>query len=250
MAKPIGRLGGPGLIPVSFVEIQNMATGTPYAQGEIDLAGKALDPTVVSEMIRGGALPPVEEWKKMTADYKQSSIALGRFDFGPGPKTTSPPADGSRSPGYAPNGSSRSSANGDAGPSRQKSASPPSGMRSSSGPRQATSAYEPSRDRLAPASGYLSQSTPSLHGQTDRRSGGGSYRDEPDQSVEAITPDNAFDHYGLVVQAVVESFHFEEGSFWFHVHCAFGTGASLIIYRLYEDFHSFQISCVASPRSP
>lgn len=217
-----------------------------------DLAGKALDPTVVSEMIRGGALPPVEEWKKMTADYKQSSIALGRFDFGAGPKATSPPADGSRSPGYGPNGSSRSSGHGDAGPSRQKSASPPSALRSSAGPRQTSSAYEPSRDRLAPASGYLSQSTPSLHGQTDRRSGGGqsrgSYRDEPDQSTEPITPETAFDHYGLVVQAVVESFHFEEGSFWFHVHCAFATGASLIIYRLYEDFHSFQVSCVPRHR--
>lgn len=184
----------------------------------------------------------------MTAEYKQSSIALGRFDFGPGAKATSPPADGSRSPGYGPNGSSsRSSANGDPGPSsRQKSASPPSGMRSSSGPRQTSSAYEPSRDRLAPASGYLSQSTPSLHGQTDRGSGGGRSRASyTDPAAETITPDNAFDHYGLVVQAVVESFHFEEGSFWFHVHCAFATGASLIIYRLYEDFHSFQIACVA-----
>lgn len=71
VAKPIGRLGGPGLIPVSFIEIRDMATNTPVPdpQGAIRRAG----------------IPRVEEWKKMAAEYKNSSITLGKFDVGAGP---------------------------------------------------------------------------------------------------------------------------------------------------------------------
>lgn len=66
VAKPIGRLGGPGLIPVSFIEIKDTATGQPVA-----------DP---NEAVQRAGVPKVEEWKKMAADYKNSSISLGKFD--------------------------------------------------------------------------------------------------------------------------------------------------------------------------
>lgn len=71
VAKPIGRLGGPGLIPVTFVEIRDMASNkaVPSAQDAIKKAG----------------IPKVEEWKKMAADYKNSSITLGKFDSGQAP---------------------------------------------------------------------------------------------------------------------------------------------------------------------
>lgn len=66
VAKPIGRLGGPGLIPVSFIEIRDMTTGqaVPDAQAAVQRAG----------------VPKVEEWKKMAAEYKNSSITLGKFE--------------------------------------------------------------------------------------------------------------------------------------------------------------------------
>lgn len=66
VAKPIGRLGGPGLIPVSFIEIRDMVTGqaVPDAQDAVTRA----------------RVPKVEEWKKMAADYKNSSITLGKFE--------------------------------------------------------------------------------------------------------------------------------------------------------------------------
>jgi bud emergence protein 1 len=66
VAKPIGRLGGPGLIPVSFIEIRDMVTGkaVPDPQDAVQRAG----------------VPKVEEWKKMAADYKNSSITLGKFE--------------------------------------------------------------------------------------------------------------------------------------------------------------------------
>jgi hypothetical protein len=66
VAKPIGRLGGPGLIPVSFIEIKDMSTGQTVT-----------DP---QEAVRRAGVPKVEEWKKMAAEYKNSSIALGRLD--------------------------------------------------------------------------------------------------------------------------------------------------------------------------
>ncbi|KAG5370125.1 Protein scd2/ral3 [Yarrowia sp. C11] len=66
VAKPIGRLGGPGLIPVSFIEIRNMASG----EAVVD----------VEAAVRAAGVPKVEEWKKMAADYKASSIPLGKFD--------------------------------------------------------------------------------------------------------------------------------------------------------------------------
>ena len=62
VAKPIGRLGGPGLIPVAFVEIRDPATG------------KSIE-------ILPDSIPMVEEWKKATAEYKAASIPLGQFDL-------------------------------------------------------------------------------------------------------------------------------------------------------------------------
>ncbi len=41
VAKPIGRLGGPGLIPVTFVEIRDMASNTPVANPKMPCAEPA-----------------------------------------------------------------------------------------------------------------------------------------------------------------------------------------------------------------
>lgn len=66
VAKPIGRLGGPGLIPVSFIEIRDMTSGQAV-----------IDP---HEAVKRAGVPKVEEWKKMTAEYKNSSITLGKIE--------------------------------------------------------------------------------------------------------------------------------------------------------------------------
>ncbi|KAK8051087.1 SH3 domain-containing protein [Apiospora rasikravindrae] len=68
VAKPIGRLGGPGLIPVSFIEIRDMGSDAPIANAQ--------------DAVRRAGVPKVEEWKKMAADYKNSSITLGKFAGG------------------------------------------------------------------------------------------------------------------------------------------------------------------------
>lgn len=66
VAKPIGRLGGPGLIPVSFIEVRDMITGEPVPNP--------------LEAVQRARVPKVEEWKKMAAEYKNSSISLGKFE--------------------------------------------------------------------------------------------------------------------------------------------------------------------------
>jgi bud emergence protein 1 len=70
VAKPITRLGGPGLIPVSFIEIRDMTTGQAVSdtQAAVTAAG----------------VPKVEEWKKMAADYKNGSIPLGKLETNSG----------------------------------------------------------------------------------------------------------------------------------------------------------------------
>lgn len=66
VAKPIGRLGRPGLIPVSFVEVRDPITNQPIRD--------------LDALIDQGALPKVEEWKRQMLNYKATSISLGVLD--------------------------------------------------------------------------------------------------------------------------------------------------------------------------
>lgn len=66
VAKPIGRLGGPGLIPISFIEVRNIGSNQPVANLE--------------QAIIDANVPRVEEWKRMAAEYKASSIPLGKLE--------------------------------------------------------------------------------------------------------------------------------------------------------------------------
>ncbi|KAJ7237225.1 hypothetical protein B0H12DRAFT_113884 [Mycena haematopus] len=75
VAKPIGRLGRPGLIPVSFVEIHDPSTGRPIPD--------------VNALMDRGDLPKVEDWKRAMFNYKQNSIALGVIDS-PNPRDSVP----------------------------------------------------------------------------------------------------------------------------------------------------------------
>ncbi|KAI8387534.1 hypothetical protein BD560DRAFT_382793 [Blakeslea trispora] len=66
IAKPIGRLGGPGLIPVSFVQVRDVATGE-----------------LIDDKDEKPSLPGVDDWKKMSQIYEESSIPLGHFEDKP-----------------------------------------------------------------------------------------------------------------------------------------------------------------------
>ncbi|CAH7669926.1 hypothetical protein PPACK8108_LOCUS4585 [Phakopsora pachyrhizi] len=77
VVKPIGRLGGPGLIPASYIQAQEMASG------------KFLSPQKIRSLIQSGVIPDINQWKQATAAYKGSSISLGCFDF-PHPQSQFP----------------------------------------------------------------------------------------------------------------------------------------------------------------
>ncbi|CCE65519.1 hypothetical protein TPHA_0L01660 [Tetrapisispora phaffii CBS 4417] len=67
IAKPIGRLGGPGLVPIDFVSIIDISTG--FATGN-----------KIKDDIIAANLPTVKEWKSNVTKYKNSNIALGSVD--------------------------------------------------------------------------------------------------------------------------------------------------------------------------
>ncbi|KAF5124446.1 hypothetical protein DV452_000155 [Geotrichum candidum] len=66
VAKPIGRLGGPGLIPINFIEIRDIGTNKPVSD--------------LNDALNRAHVPYVEEWKRLAAEYKASSIPLGKID--------------------------------------------------------------------------------------------------------------------------------------------------------------------------
>lgn len=204
-------------------------------------------------MVRGGALPPVDEWKKSTAEYKQASIPLGRFDFASNNSnnTNSPTVQSSTS--QVPNGLG--------GPSREDRQ--PSNNRQIASQYDTAAAGNNSRQQTYGMES-ASQSAPALHQpkndyQDTQRRSAQSYRDTaasgnfdrsvPDQACEEEERQEEEDYvakYGLLAQASVESFHQEEGSFWFHMRCTFTSSYSLVLYRLYEDFYEFQIALMDS----
>lgn len=89
IAKPIGRLGGPGLVPVGFVSIIDIKTG--YATGND-----------VMEDISSVDLPTIQEWKGNVAKYKASNITLGQVEHEFEGNNTIPEEDAQNYSGYTP----------------------------------------------------------------------------------------------------------------------------------------------------
>ncbi|KAJ1929348.1 bud emergence protein 1 [Tieghemiomyces parasiticus] len=65
VAKPINRIGGPGLLPVSFIQVRDLKTGQPV--------------TNLLEMLRNNniKLPGVAEWKREAIEQDRQHIPLG-----------------------------------------------------------------------------------------------------------------------------------------------------------------------------
>ncbi|OAV99549.1 hypothetical protein PTTG_06098 [Puccinia triticina 1-1 BBBD Race 1] len=253
VAKPIGRLGGPGLIPVSFVEVQDVNTG------------KALAPNQVQDLIRSSVVPAVEEWKKATAAYKGNSIPLGKFDFA----ASSPPMPATNSHVSANPGSFNHPTS-----SRSTSTSHTRQQSSGVGYDHPSSARAPQHDSWHGAGGggdpsaynrHSRQSStnapwngPSTSSRQSPTQQGRHYQDElhPESGPEGdgyATVDELRERYGVVVHASVESFHFEQGHYWFHLRAHFSRISEdgqdeqttvLVLYRLYEDFYDFQAALI------
>ncbi|KAF9925733.1 bud emergence protein 1 [Linnemannia zychae] len=221
VAKPIGRLGGPGLIPVNFVEIRDMVTGKPIN---------------VPEMLRqtGTAIPRVEEWKKQAMEYKANSIPLGRIDDQSKqqqqPLQQSVPAQqqlSSHVPGMSmhPQQFIQQQQQQNVGPTIQQLKNKMSrGDLKSQNTRELGARRRPSQEdlgrRMDLSNGAIAR--PLLNDVYDENNG----------------------HAGpnRVVNASVESFHHEDDQYWFTLRVELASGAIRNLFRLYEDFYDFHIA--------
>ncbi|CAG8770828.1 237_t:CDS:1, partial [Acaulospora morrowiae] len=194
VAKPIRRLGGPGLIPVSFIEIRDHATG------------KAVEN--IQELMDKSVVPKVEEWKKMTQDYQENSISLGRLGLSADSKLA------------------------------------PVGMDPVPVTLNPNLAHAPFDNRSGPLG--LQDSVPS--GSLDfsaenfsRNSDASETLPISPQQLEFEDPESSLQD-DKIISASVEMYHFEDERYWFLVRVGLASGCFRILYRLYEDFYDFQIS--------
>lgn len=228
VAKPIGKLGGPGLIPVSFVEMKDLKTGVP-------LEG-------VQELISTGVVPKVEEWKKMTADYKKNTIPLGRLDSSSQGVVNSP---------FAQQGSFNQQAGGQSTSNGMGGGGV--GARGFGGPGPAPLPTPPPKDDFG--SDFMDTSSTSSMQQQQEGAEGFPPGMPPGEPLPV----------GIISSSTVDSFHFEQGDYWFRIQATHiasllslppslrptrtsipvapeGEQRDLILYRLYEDFYEFQIA--------
>jgi bud emergence protein 1 len=199
VAKPIGRLGGPGLIPVSFIEVKDMATGQTVA-----------DP---QEAVRRAGVPKVEEWKKMAADYKNSSISLGKLE------------------------------------SAQQQVTSDMGRMSVSNtgsqqPPQSSNGYV-SSFRSAAASEDANRN---LQGQqmNQQRSGRGSAQQQPQpyRSSQQQQQQQQQQQPRLLapISASLPRYCFDNDMYWYIIECEMEDGRHWELSRYYADFYDFQIA--------
>lgn len=197
VAKPIGRLGGPGLIPVSFIEIRDMATNTPVPNPQ--------------DAIKRAGIPRVEEWKKMAADYKNSSITLGKFDVGGGP----PPQQGIEQ-----------------GMERMSLQQNNSRTSQNNGQQPNVSYTQADLLRFALMLMYPWQQS----GQNSQRN---TQTQQPYQAPQAASPGSQL---YAPISARIPRYCFAEDKYWFVIEAALEDGRHWELSRYYEDFYDFQIA--------
>lgn len=84
IAKPINRLGGPGLVPVSYVKIIDLLNPLSN-QPDVDTSDKE----AVARAIDSFKIPTVEQWKDQTAKYQALTIPLGSISNSQTPPVSS-----------------------------------------------------------------------------------------------------------------------------------------------------------------
>ncbi|KAI8363586.1 hypothetical protein B0O80DRAFT_17193 [Mortierella sp. GBAus27b] len=236
VAKPIGRLGGPGLIPVSFIEIRDMVSGKPIN---------------VPEMLRqtGTVLPRVDEWKKQTMEYKANSIPLGRIDANEASQQVQPQPQ----PQPQPAAQHAHQYQGHAQYAPQLSYAPGPMPYQPPPPQQNGPTLQQIKNKVS--RGDLknqnvrdpsSRRNPSQDLDTSRRLPSNGRAMTP-VSMRSFSNDSYDDgRYNnsstRIIHATVESFHLEDDQYWYSVRIELASGAVRNLFRLYEDFYNFHIA--------
>lgn len=190
VAKPIGRLGGPGLIPVSFIQLRDMGSDRPVPEH------------LVAEKL--AAVPKVEEWKRMTAEYKASSIPLSRYGSD---QALSSLRD------------SRASSTGSSHHSDQHQ-------------QQQQHLYQ-QQQQQGQQLGYRTaqQQQQQQHHHQHQHQPQQRHHNHPGANVNQV----------FVVNASVERYAFDGGRYWYLVICELSNGRFRNLCRYYQDFYDFQI---------
>ncbi|KAI9033652.1 hypothetical protein CLU79DRAFT_830026 [Phycomyces nitens] len=228
VAKPIGRLGGPGLIPVSFVQVRDVVSGEII--------------TNVSDLMQTSSdfIPNVDAWKKMTQGYEASSIPLGCIDKQPQPQPQ-PQYQPQYQPQPKPQDTTtegRSVKSGSSWSSRSSGSHP--AVMAATMERSMPSKQPMDEEQLddmmdiyglkhitSPTNRPLSEEYLSRHNSGSRSRVNG-------DEAQYIRP--------VVVSAVIDSFILEGDQYWFVVYTRLSNDTHRILYRLYEDFYDFQIN--------
>ncbi|KAF9898711.1 bud emergence protein 1 [Lobosporangium transversale] len=222
VAKHIGRLGGPGLIPVNFVEIRDMATG------------KRID---VQEMLRqtGTAIPRIEEWKKQALEYKANSIPLGKLEAGEAQQQQQQQQHHQHQ-SYHQQGVNpqqfmqQHQSNQNTGPTLQQLKN-----KMSRGDLK-------SQQREPNLRGHASQDFDSARRMTNRDEGNGMNTGTASSKGNSDSYDNHDLDVPRLLFASVESYFQEDDQYWFTVKVELSNGMTRTLYRLYEDFYEFHIA--------
>ncbi|KAF5102253.1 hypothetical protein D0Z00_000436 [Geotrichum galactomycetum] len=194
VAKPIGRLGGPGLIPINFIEIRDIGTNKPVSD--------------LNAALNRAHVPYVEEWKRLAAEYKASSIPLGKIDDLATANNT-----GRNTPSI----------------SQQLKSMHMSGSSSSSVQQKPVNA---------------GVRHPSVSIPSEKSSNINDYYNNSNSNISASSTmtANEPETYTHVIAASVDSYAFNNDRYWYLVVAKLSNGKHRNLCRFYQDFYDFQIN--------
>jgi bud emergence protein 1 len=195
VAKPIGRLGGPGLIPVSFVQLHDVITNHP-----ISTKSHHHTPSMVTS-VTPVSIPNLDEWKQQTQIYEASSIPLTHDD----PQSPLPSSS-----------------------SMSKCSSDQHNRRYSSALNQLTHPSSPHHHHHPPKSASTPFSNPRRNSEFVVIKNRSSHS-TPKQQQSSVTMDTS-----MVVEITVNSFIMEGDEYWFVLYATVSNGKHRILYRTYD----------------
>ncbi|ORZ21515.1 hypothetical protein BCR42DRAFT_488573 [Absidia repens] len=261
VAKPIGRLGGPGLIPVSFVQLHDIITDSrislPTDRNPSSSFSSASETTSATASPRISiTIPKLEDWKKQTQKYEASSILVGD------PPSSAALNHDDRQKNMMPfKSSAGAGAPGRFSLSSSMSSSLSDQYHKHSTSRRQTKLLQPISSSIDPIITVMQQqrcsyestsTTPRRNSEfivvKDRKA---KQRQSQLHHPSLYTPlpatlsDNATtDHtmkMPIVVEITVDSFVFQDGKYWFVLHAIADNGKHRILRRTYECFYQSHV---------
>ena len=219
VAKPLGRLGLPGLIPIGFIVFRDTVTGEP-------ISGTASQ-SIVDQ------LPTVQEWQEKNERYHRNAIPLGRFETASIEPTALTKTRDSPLPPI---------------PGDHVANTDTMSQRRSFSPRNSSTLDDPSATTHDTTLPHMYPHSPVYSNSRNSRSS------PTDQS---LTQSMYFLPAGLMISASVDAFHYEPNDYWYRLRVSYVSTLSsadapdkpqghevreLVLYRLYEDFIEFHAS--------